>query len=67
MNIATRLRELRTERKLSQQKLGYETGISSSAIARWELGQAEPTASAIITLAKFFGVTTDYILGLNDF
>ena len=41
-------------------------GISQSAIAKWELGKTEPTASAIITLAKFFGETTDYLLGVDD-
>lgn len=47
-------------------QLALKTGISQSAIAKWELGKTEPTASAIITLAKFFGETTDYILGLED-
>ena len=47
-------------------QLAQKTGLSQSAIAKWELGKTEPTASAIITLAKFFNETTDYILGLED-
>ncbi len=47
-------------------QLSIKTGLSQSAIAKWELGKTEPTASAIITLAKFFNETTDYILGLED-
>ena len=47
-------------------ELSQKTGISQSAIAKWELGKTEPTASAIITLAKFFGESSDYLLGLVD-
>lgn len=47
-------------------KLAQETGISQSSIARWELEKAEPTASALITLAKYFNESVDYLLGLSD-
>ncbi|MDE7265035.1 MAG: helix-turn-helix domain-containing protein [Clostridia bacterium] len=67
MKFLTKLKELRTEKELSQKQLANATGISQSAIARWELNQVEADASDIITLAKFFGVTTDYILGLTDY
>ena len=60
------LKELRTAKNLSQMQLSVKTGLSQSAIAKWELGKTEPTASAIITLARFFNETTDYILGLDD-
>ncbi|MBR6737749.1 MAG: helix-turn-helix transcriptional regulator [Clostridia bacterium] len=66
MDFKHRLKELRSSFNLSQMQLSIKTGISQSAIAKWELGKTEPTASAIITLAKFFGETTDYILGLED-
>ena len=66
MEFKDRLKELRLNVNLSQMQLSVQTGISQSAIAKWELGKTEPTASAIITLAKFFNETTDYILGLED-
>jgi transcriptional regulator with XRE-family HTH domain len=47
-------------------QLAQATGISQSALARWELNKSEPTASAIIILAKFFNETADYLLGLSD-
>ncbi|MBO5888514.1 MAG: helix-turn-helix transcriptional regulator, partial [Clostridia bacterium] len=50
----------------SQMQLANKTGISQSAIAKWELGKTEPTATAIITLAKFFNESSDYLLGLED-
>lgn len=67
MKIADRLRELREDKGLSQQQLADKTGLSSSTIARWELGQSEPTATAISILCDFYGVTGDYLLGRTDY
>lgn len=47
-------------------KLARLLGVSQSAVAKWELGKTEPTASAIIALAKFFNESTDYILGVGE-
>jgi len=61
-----RLKELRKEKGLSQSQLARETGISQAAIAYWEAGERLPGALAIITLAKYFKVSSDYLLGLED-
>ena len=66
MEFKDKLKELRISKNLSQMQLSVQTGLSQSAIAKWELGKTEPTASAIITLASFFGESTDYVLGLED-
>lgn len=66
MKFKERLKELRTLKGLSQMQLARVVGISQSAIAKWELGKTEPTATAIVLLATFFGETTDYLLGLTD-
>ena len=66
MTISERLKELRIEKNISQMQLSMDTGLSQSAIARWELGKSEPTASALIILSKYFGESTDYLLGLED-
>ena len=66
MDFKNRLKELRTAKGLSQMQLAKLLDISQSAIAKWELGKTEPTASAIIALAEYFNETTDYILGLID-
>ena len=62
-----RLKELRVERKLSQADLATATGLTQGAITYWETGQRVPNATAVITLARFFGVTTDYLLGEQDY
>ena len=66
MKFKDRLKELRASRNLSQMQLANELNISQSAIAKWELGKTEPTASAIISLANYFNETTDYILGIEE-
>jgi transcriptional regulator with XRE-family HTH domain len=64
--FAERLKELRKERGMSQMDLALATRISQSAIAKWELDKTEPTASALITLSKYFGESVDFLLGLTD-
>ena len=66
MKFAERLRELRMAKGLSQMQLAKELHISQSAIAKWELGKTEPTASAIIAIANYFNEPIDYILGVMD-
>lgn len=63
-----RLRELRIEKGLSQEKLAKELNnkITSSAIAFWELGQRIPKFDSVIIIAQYFGVSTDYLAGLED-
>ena len=67
-NFASRLKELRTERGLSQVGLSKELNgvISKSSIGEWELNQRIPNLEAVIILAKYFGVTLDYLAGLED-
>ena len=66
MTFGTRLKELRQLKNISQMQLSIMTGISQSAIAKWELNKTEPTASALITLSKFFDEFVDYLLGIEN-
>lgn len=64
--FAERLKELRAEKGLSQMQVAQATGLSRSAIEFWENAQRVPNANAIVVLAKFYGVTTDYLLGMEN-
>lgn len=64
--LSKKIKEIRLEHNLTQKELSEKIGYSQSIITRWEKNECEPTASAIITLAKFFNVTTDYLLGLEN-
>ncbi len=66
MDFSERLKELRAEKKMSQMELSVATGISQSAIAKWELGKTDPTAYALITLSRYFNESVDYLLGLTE-
>ena len=61
-----RLRELRNERGLSSKALGKEIGVSDATIIRWENASMIPGADYIALLAKYFKVSSDYLLGLED-
>ena len=62
MYIAENLRSLREERGISQMKMAQATGLSHATLARWELGQSEPTASSLVLLADFFNISIDDLL-----
>ena len=64
--FAERLKELRLTENLSQRKLAELTNLSPSAIKQWESESRVPNAEAVVTLAKFFDVSADYLLGLED-
>ena len=66
MTYVERIKQLREEDGLTQTQLAEATGFSQSAIAYWERGERTPSVEVIIKLAKFFGVSTDYLLGLSD-
>ena len=66
MKFGERLKELRQSHNISQMELSKKTGLSQSAIAKWELNKTEPTASALIILSQFFEESVDYLLGLID-
>lgn len=61
-----RIGDLRTSKKLSQKELSEIIGIAPSQMSRIENGETQRISSDIlIKLAKVFGVSTDYILGLT--
>ena len=64
--LSKRIYELRKEIKLSQKELATKIGATQKAVDFWEKGINEPKATYIINLAKFFGVSSDYLLGLED-
>ena len=64
--FAERVQQLRVERGLKQKELGEEIGLSQKAISTIESATRSTTIEKLILLAKFFDVSTDYLLGLKD-
>lgn len=64
--FAERLRELRTEKGLSMKGLAKAINTTDAAVSNWENAINEPKISYLKNIALFFGVSTDYLLGLED-
>lgn len=61
-----RLRELRKDKGLTTTELGNIIGCSNPTITNYERGYRKPDPETLIKLAEFFGVSVDYLLGLED-
>lgn len=64
--LGERLKELRLERGLTQHKLADLMNINSVTYLHYEKNQREPPLALLVSFAQFFGVTVDYLLGLED-
>ena len=66
--FAERLKDLRISKGLTQKDLEKELEgkITASAIGWWETEKRIPKFDLVIILAKYFGVSTDYLAGLED-
>ena len=61
-----RLKQLRTERGMSQVRLAMELSVSQHTISRYETGEREADYAMLIRIADFFGVSVDYLLERTD-
>ena len=64
--FAERLKDLRDEAGISQEKLADELGVSHGIISFWETGKREPKLSNLVLIAEYFGVSIDYLAGLEN-
>ena len=62
-----RLKELRLEKGLSINQLAKKLNIGAITISRWENNLRVPNIINLCVLAEFFDVSTDYLVGLEDF
>ena len=67
LSIQEKLKDLRVEKGLSLEELAAETGLSKSALGSYETTDHKDIShTSIIALAKFYGVSADYLLGLSE-
>lgn len=67
LTIQERLKDLRVERGLTLEQLAEQTGLSESALGKYEADDFKDISPfSIVTLAKFYGVSTDYLLGMTE-
>lgn len=65
--LSKRIKQLRIENNVTLIQLAKDTNISKSALNNYELGLQIPSAQVIVVLAKYFNVSSDYLLGLKDY
>ena len=65
-NYYPRLRDLREDRDLSQQQVADFLGMKQPQYSRYERGLRDIPTDILISLAKFYKTSTDYILGLTN-
>ena len=67
LTIQERLKDLRVECGLTLEQLAEQTHLSKSALGSYEADDFKDISHyALIKLAKFYGVTADYLLGLTE-
>lgn len=66
VNIMNRIKELRQEKQLTQAQLGKLIGVEFSVISKYENEVYSINDDVIRKLSKFFGCTSDFLLGLSD-
>ena len=66
-NFSERLKKLREEKGFSKTQLSKEVGFPEPSISRWERGLQIPNIETLIVFVKYFKVSADYLLGLEDY
>ncbi len=65
MKFNEKLIELRKERRMTQEQLAIQLGVSRQSVSKWELGECEPDISKLKEIGKLFNVSIDYLI-LDD-
>lgn len=66
MSIGSKIQELRRKNNITQEKLASEMGVSVAAVSKWENANSMPDIIMLCSLADYFNVTTDELLGRKD-
>lgn len=61
-----KIKTLRVNSGMSQVQLAERLGVTKSAVNAWETGTNSPSLSYVVKLSLIFGVSTDYLLGVNE-
>ncbi|MCL1903183.1 MAG: helix-turn-helix domain-containing protein [Oscillospiraceae bacterium] len=64
--LSTRLKQLRTDKRINQIQLATEMGVTQGTVGKWETDKRVPDSQMLCRLAAFFDVTVDYLLGSDS-
>jgi transcriptional regulator with XRE-family HTH domain len=61
------LKEIRKNKKLSQQKVAIELNISRESLSYYENGKRQPSLELLVDMSRYFNVSIDYLITGKDF
>ena len=64
--FASRLRKEREAKKFTQQKMAEKLHLTAVAYGAWERGENEPSIRNLVNICNILGVTSDWLIGLDD-
>jgi transcriptional regulator with XRE-family HTH domain len=66
MMFSSRLKLLRTQRKLTQEEMAEKIGVARTTYAMYEQNKREPDYETLQKIANFYGVSVDYLFGRSE-
>ena len=66
LNIGETIKRLRKEREITQEEFAEVLGVSCQSVSRWENDLCYPDIELIPTIADFFGISTDRLMGIDE-
>ena len=66
LSIGKNIRRLRSDAELTQEELAEALHISPQSVSKWERGDGYPDITALPGLARYFGVTLDELMGMDE-
>lgn len=66
LNIGETIKRLRKEREITQEEFAEVLGVSCQSVSRWENDNCYPDIELIPTIAEFFGISTDRLMGVDE-
>ena len=66
LNIGQTIKRFRKERDITQEEFAEIIGVSCQSVSRWENDNCYPDIELIPTIAAFFGISTDKLMGIDE-
>ena len=66
LNIGETIKRMRKEKEITQEEFAQVLGVSCQSVSRWENGLCYPDIELVPTIASFFDVSTDKLMGVDE-
>lgn len=64
--LKDRIKKLRLQNEMTQVQLAEIVGVTKQSVSNWENDNIQPSIDMLIKLSKYFSVSTDYLLGMDN-